>query len=123
MVGINSIGAFLTDDNSASVAAIVRHINHIAQLVGPEHVGLGLDVIFYQPFMIKLYNSGPLMSQRGYPRPPWADVEPEVLSELVEALDRHGYSEAAILGVLGGEFHPSRRAELALRPFISSVGT
>jgi membrane dipeptidase len=118
VVGINSIGAFLTDDNSASVAAIVRHINHIAQLVGPEHVGLGLDVIFYQPFMIKLYDSGPLMAQRGYPRPPWADVKPEILPELVEALDRHGYSEAAILGVLGENF--IRVAEQNWRPVPSS---
>ncbi|MGO4843974.1 membrane dipeptidase, partial [Rhizobiaceae sp. 2RAB30] len=47
VVGINSIGAFLTDDNTSGVSAIVRHIDHIAQLVGPEHVGLGLDTVFY----------------------------------------------------------------------------
>lgn len=104
VVGINSIGAFLTDDNSSGVGAVLRHIDHIAQLVGPQHVGLGLDTVFYQPFMEKLYNSGPLMAQRGYPRPPWADVKPEVLPELVEALDRHGYDEAAILGILGENF-------------------
>lgn len=104
VVGINSIGAFLTDDNSSGVGAVMRHIDHIAQLVGPQHVGLGLDTVFYQPFMEKLYNSGPLMAQRGYPRPPWADVKPEALPELVEALDRHGYDEPAILGILGENF-------------------
>ncbi|WP_028030898.1 dipeptidase [Gemmobacter nectariphilus] len=104
VVGINSIGAFLTDDNSSGVGAVMRHIDHIAQLVGPQHVGLGLDTVFYQPFMTKLYDSGPLMAQRGYPRPPWADVKPEALPELVEALDRHGYDEAAILGILGENF-------------------
>lgn len=104
VVGINSIGAFLTDDNSSGVGALMRHIDHIAQLVGPQHVGLGLDVVFYQPFMEKLYDSGPLMAQRGYPRPPWADVKPEDLPELVEALDRHGYDEPAILGILGENF-------------------
>lgn len=104
VVGINSIGAFLTDDNSSGVGAVMRHIDHIAQLVGPQHVGLGLDTVFYQPFMTKLYDSGPLMAQRGYPRPPWADVKPEALPDLVEALDRHGYDETAILGILGENF-------------------
>lgn len=104
VVGINSIGAFLTDDNSSGVGAVMRHIDHIAQLVGPQHVGLGLDTVFYQPFMEKLYDSGPLMAQRGYPRPPWADVKPESLPELVEALDRHGYDEPSILGILGENF-------------------
>jgi membrane dipeptidase len=104
VVGINSIGAFMTDDNSSGVGAVVRHIDHVAQLVGPQHVGLGLDTVFYQPFMEKLYDSGPLMAQRGYPRPPWADVKPEALPELVDELDRHGYDETAIFGILGENF-------------------
>ncbi|MBT1159944.1 membrane dipeptidase [Aminobacter anthyllidis] len=116
VVGINSIGAFLTDDNRSDVPALMRHIDYVAQLVGPEHVGLGLDTVFYQPFMTKLYDSGPMMALRGYPRPPWADVKPEVLPELVEALERHGYSETAILGVLGENF--LRVAEQNWRPSI-----
>lgn len=104
VVGINSIGAFLTEDNSSSVDALVQHIDHVAQLVGPQHVGLGLDVVFYQDFMAQLFDAGPLMAQRGYPRPPWADVKPEVLPDLVDALARRGYDEAAILGVLGQNF-------------------
>lgn len=104
VVGINSIGAFVADDDSSGVTGVVRHIDHIAQLVGPQHVGLGLDVVFYQAFMTQLYDAGPLMAQRGYPRPPWADVKPEVLPELVEALQRLGYDEDAILGVLGENF-------------------
>jgi len=31
-------------------------------------------------------------------------VKPESLPELVEALDRHGYDEASILGILGENF-------------------
>jgi membrane dipeptidase len=119
VVGINSIGAFLTDDNSSSVTALIRHIDHIAQLVGPRHVGLGLDTVFYQPFMTKLYDSGPMMSMRGYPRPPWADVKPEALPEIAEALDRHGYDEAAIAGVLGENF--MRVAEQNWRPVPSNA--
>lgn len=104
VVGINSIGAFLTEDNGSGVAALVEHIDYIAQLVGPRHVGLGLDVVFYQDFMAQLFDASPLMAQRGYPRPPWADVKPEVLPELVDALSRRGYDDGRILGVLGQNF-------------------
>lgn len=104
VVGINSIGAFVADDNSSGVAGLLRHIDHIAQLVGPQHVGLGLDVVFYQDFMAKLYDAGPMMARRGYPRPPWADVKPEALPDLVEALIRLGYDDATVLGILGENF-------------------
>ena len=104
VIGINSIGAFVSDDNSSGVAGIVRHIDYIAQMVGPQHVGLGLDVVFYQDFMTKLYDSGPMMAARGYPRPPWADVKPEDLPALVDALLGLGYGETAIRGILGENF-------------------
>jgi len=104
VVGINSIGAFVSADNHSDVPALVEHIDHIVQLVGPRHVGLGLDVVFYQAFMTKLYDAGPLMAQRGYPRPPWDDVKPEVLPDLVEALLARGYDEAAVLAILGENF-------------------
>jgi len=104
VIGINSIGAFLTEDNRSGVDALVRHIDHIVQLVGPQYVGLGLDVVFYQDFMTQLFDAGPLMAQRGYPRPPWADVKPEELPVLVDALLRLGLDDAAVLGILGQNF-------------------
>ena len=104
VVGINGIGAFMAADNSSGVPALVRHIDHIAQRVGAEHVGLGLDVVFYQEFMQKLFDASPMMAARGYPRPPWADVKPEELEALVAALLARGYPAAAIQGILGGNF-------------------
>ena len=104
VVGVNSIGAFVSSDNRSGVPGLVRHIDHMAQLVGARHVGLGLDVVFYQAFMTQLYDASPMMAQRGYPRPPWADVKPEQLPELVEALGRLGYRDDDILGVLGENF-------------------
>ena len=94
----------MASDNSSGVPALVRHIDHIAQRVGAEHVGLGLDVVFYQEFMQKLFDASPMMANRGYPRPPWADVKPEELETLVMALLARGYPDAAIQGILGGNF-------------------
>lgn len=104
VIGVNSIGAFVNEDNSSGVQGLLRHIDHIVQMVGPDHVGLGLDVVFYQDFMAKLYNSGPMMRERGYPAPPWADVKPEDLPGLVDGMIGLGYPEAAIKGILGENF-------------------
>ncbi len=104
VVGINGIGAFLSPDNSADVPALVRHIDYIAQRVGAAHVGLGLDVVFYQDFMQKLFDASPMMASRGYPRPPWADIQPESLEGLVAALMALGYPNDAITSILGGNF-------------------
>ena len=116
VVGINSIGAFLTEDNQSGLEPLVRHIDHVVQLVGPDHVGLGLDVVFYQDFMTKLYDAGPMMAQRGYPRPPWADVKPEILPDLVEALIGLGYGEPAIKGILGENFLRVARENWRIAP-------
>ena len=45
VVGVNGIGIFL-GNNDSSVGNVARHVLHMLDLVGPEHVGLGLDYIF-----------------------------------------------------------------------------
>lgn len=104
MIGVNSIGAFVTADARSGPAGLADHIDHIVQLIGPDHVGLGLDVVFYQDFMLKLYQSGPMMAERNYPRPPWDDLKPEALPELVGTLQTRGYDDATIAKILGGNF-------------------
>src|SRR3546814_17186333 len=42
VVGINGIGLFLGDTRTETMAA---HVDHVAQMVGPRHVGLGLDFL------------------------------------------------------------------------------
>lgn len=104
MIGVNSIGAFVSADGRSGPDLIANHIDHIVQLIGPEHVGLGLDVVFYQDFMLKLYDSGPMMAARGYPRPPWDDIKPEALPALVAALRSRGYDDTTLRNILGGNF-------------------
>src|SRR5690606_16000592 len=42
VIGVNGIGIFL-GGNEVSADALFRHIDYFVQLVGPQHVGLGLD--------------------------------------------------------------------------------
>ena len=41
VIGINGVGPFLGVGEDGPVAAMVRHIDHMVQLVGPDHVGPG----------------------------------------------------------------------------------
>ncbi|QBS37883.1 MULTISPECIES: dipeptidase [Thermaerobacter] len=43
VMGMNFYARFLRADGPATVDDVVRHIEHVASLVGPEHVGLGSD--------------------------------------------------------------------------------
>jgi len=113
VVGINGIGLFLGDASSETVA---RHIDHVAQLAGAAHVGLGLDFLFAPEV-----DDAPPGLDRAHWWPPAAGygadfgtlalVQPEQLPELTGILLRRGYREADVTGILGGNF--LRAAEAA----------
>jgi membrane dipeptidase len=104
VIGVNGIGIFL-GDNDNSVETMLRHIDYMAGLAGPEHVGIGLD------FMFDMEGFDTLMAEKGHMWPSEYDykpgiriVPPEALPELTEGMLRLGYPEAAIRGILGENF-------------------
>jgi membrane dipeptidase len=101
VIGINGLGPFLgTRDELAD--AVARHIDHVAQLVGIDHVALGLDYAYdqqevddYQQEMRAAYPN-----DRGYAEP-FRMLPPEGLTDVVTALIGRGYGEADLKAVLG----------------------
>ncbi|MEQ8345217.1 MAG: membrane dipeptidase [Sneathiellaceae bacterium] len=105
VIGVDGIGMFLDAEGRATTEGLLRHIDHIAQLVGPEHVGLGLDFVYFDDFMIAFYQAHKdTHFPKGYLPPPWHYYPPEGLPKLVEALLARGYAEADVRGILGGNF-------------------
>jgi len=43
VIGINFYPEFLNDEGKASVKDILKHIEHIISLAGPDHIGIGAD--------------------------------------------------------------------------------
>src|SRR3546814_1530599 len=87
---------------------MAAHVDHVAQMVGPRHVGLGLDFLF----MPEVDDTPPGVD-RGYWWPPRAGydedgfhelrmVEPEQLPGLTERLLSLGYGEADVRGSWAG---------------------
>ena len=102
VVGINGIGNFLgNNDNSSETFA--RHVDHVVQLVGPQHVALGLDYVFdtqeLDDYLEKMGNIFP--AELGYQKGVLM-VAPEQLEGIVQILMNWGYQDADIQAVLGG---------------------
>jgi membrane dipeptidase len=106
VVGITGFGLLLGDARPQTMAA---HIDCVVQLVGPQHVGIGLDYVF-QPEVDDL----PWGADRAYWWPPQAGygasfaavpfIGPEQLAPVVEQLLAWGYDRSAIEMILGLTF-------------------
>jgi membrane dipeptidase len=104
VMGISGLGIFL-GANDTSTANFVRSIDYSVDIMGIDHVGLGLDYVFDQQEL-----SGNLEAKRhiwpegfGYGRGV-RFVPPEQLREIVAALLDRGYRDSDIEKILGGNF-------------------
>jgi len=104
VVGVNGIGIFL-GDNDASVANVARHVLHLLDLVGSEHVGLGLDYIFDASDLAAEIAANPdkFPPHLGYSAN-IAMTPPEQLPDLAEELSRRGVDDASLARVFGGNW-------------------
>ena len=110
VVGVNGIGIFL-GDNDASVDNMARHVLHMLDLVGSEHVGLGLDYIFDASELDAEIAANPdkFPPHLGYSSH-IAMTPPEQLPALAEALARRGVDDASIARIFGGNWMRVARA-------------
>jgi membrane dipeptidase len=104
VIGIAGVGIFL-GSNTATIDALVAHIDHAVELVGIEHVGLGSDYCFDGDDFTAEAAANPQLFPAAYTRwGPLNFVAPEDLLCLDDALAQRGYDHAAIAAVLGGNF-------------------
>lgn len=102
VVGINGVSAFL-DDPATSAESIATHIDHVAQLVGPEHVALGLDYVVSGADLAANFASSSAFWPAGFG---YGDdmrfAGPDRIADVAAALDRRGYDERSLGSILGG---------------------
>ena len=101
VVGINGVGIFL-DDVETKTESLLQHIDYAVELIGAEHVGIGLDYTV-DPSVCDLDLTE--LSRAYPPENEYEDgvtlVKPEQLPELTERLLGLGYNEQDIRAVLG----------------------
>jgi membrane dipeptidase len=93
---MNAINAFVSDDeNNIGVSHLVDHLDHVVQVAGIDHVGIGFDLC--DSFKDYLQIEEELPSK---------DIieNHTKLDGFTAELIRRKYSEADILKILGGNF-------------------
>ncbi|MEZ5463160.1 dipeptidase [Dokdonella sp.] len=110
VMGITGVRMFVRDQDPTTVEHMVDHIEHVARLVGIEHVGIGSDAD------LNGYDDMPadqLKQLRGAYKASYAfrdkiDIDgfdhPKKVFDLAESMIRRGYSDSDIALVLGGNF-------------------
>jgi membrane dipeptidase len=107
VVGLNGIGRFIGKDVDGNLnarnEALFRHLDHMVELVGPDHVGIGFDYVFDIEELVAHYKARPDLfpPSRGYPTPA-PMVEPERLPSIVQTMIDKDYPDDAIMKILGG---------------------
>jgi membrane dipeptidase len=101
VVNLSGIGIFL-GDNDNSTETLLRHIDYAVALIGPEHVGLGLDYVFDPAELDEYLRARPdiFPPEKGY-RAGIAMVEPERIPLIADALLQRGYESSDVQGILG----------------------
>jgi membrane dipeptidase len=117
VIGVDVISRFMrADGHSGGTTAedLVDHIDHIVELVGVDHVGLGLDIsegmtaedvrrrgAWVDANLPEVSGSGSLSYDTYYPEGLRSMAGTPIITE---ALVKRGYSDDDILKILGGNF-------------------
>ena len=110
VMGITGVRMFVTAQEPTTIEDALNHYDHVAKLVGVEHVGVGSDIDLHgydalpDPMRKALHAS----YKSSYAFRDKDDIEgldhPKRFYDIAQGLVRRGYSDNDIAGVLGGNF-------------------
>lgn len=110
VMGITGVRPFVSAKEPTTIENLLDHYDHVAKLVGVEHLGVGSDIgmdgydALPEPVRKKLHAS----YKASYGFREKDDIEgadhPKRTYDLAEGLIRRGYSDANIEAILGGNF-------------------
>lgn len=107
VIGIVGINFFLGDDNASS-ERLADHVDHLLDVAGPDHVGIGLDFAFPVEMegIDEIIASNPQFwpKSEGYGAKPTVYAKPAQLAEMTEILLKRGHSDQTVTKVLGQNF-------------------
>jgi membrane dipeptidase len=105
LVGVSGSSEYLGDP-LCRTETLFQHLDHYVQLLGADHVGLGLDIVFDAAAVSNWARSRPdeWPMTRDPQWPGFRYALPEQLAGVVELMLKRGYPLAAIQAILGGNY-------------------
>jgi membrane dipeptidase len=100
VIGLSGFGPYL-GGNTNVVEHLLRQLRYVINLVGAEHVGLGLDFVFDRSELDEYVRVNPTLFPQGLISGGLGMVEPEAMGAIAEGLAREHLSDTQIRGVLG----------------------
>lgn len=110
-VGVVLVPFFLSGDPVVTLDHFIEHVDHIAELIGIDHVGVGSDWSpEFAPHVVRALNAD--IGDLGFREEHGVDFGAKIEGldawadwpRVTQALAAHGYSDDEIRGVLGGNF-------------------
>ncbi|MER9451728.1 membrane dipeptidase [Mesorhizobium sp. M0254] len=105
VVGLSGNNAYIGDEHG-SMSAIFQHLDHVVQLIGPDHVGFGFDFVF-EPALLDEFARQIEDEWPDSKNPAWKGFRfqrPKDVIELVQLMFDHGYPEDAVKKIVSGNF-------------------
>lgn len=108
VIGMQGVGIFQSADGmDVSPERLFAFLDYSVQLVGPEHVGFGLDYVMHIENVIKaiVEKSGNSYKKgAGYQNAVQRFSPPAIMPEITEIMLQHKYPEDAVRMILGGNW-------------------
>jgi membrane dipeptidase len=114
LVGVAAVPFFISPEKRPGMEHFLAHLRYMVDLVGPDHVALGLDYYTGQhPYAneeaamaaYRANTSSGRWTASNYPPPPYYYPEgmetPDRLANLTQALSRDGFSDAEVRKIIG----------------------
>jgi membrane dipeptidase len=110
VMGITGVRMFVKASEPTTIEDVLNHFDHVRDLIGPEHLGVGSDVDLdgyddMEPAALQRLRAG---YKDSYGFRDKIDIEgldhPKRMFDLTEGLIRRKYTDAQIGGILGGNF-------------------
>ncbi len=100
VIGLSGIGPLLGSSGDP-VACLMRQLRYSIDLVGADHVALGLDFVFDRAELEQFVRDNPSLFPPGLGIDRMEMIAPENMEDIVEALARDNLSDVQIRGILG----------------------
>lgn len=110
VMGMTGVRMFVKDREPTTIEDYIDHFDHVRDLVGVEHLGVGSDVDLhgYDDMPPDEYEALKAAYKDSYAFRDKIDIDgvdhPKRMFDLTEALIRRGYTDDHIRGILGGNF-------------------